>query len=327
MQNLLERLEQLKKQREEWADKGNVNKLAAIEAEIANVQEQIGESEAREQKKEEMLDEYHDTLNTIFDAIMPESVFAEILGVNEYSEKRSDFKKVLTAYYSEKLATINADHAAEIETWRGKLERAADQLREAEQKTEAVKQQAAQAAADHAEQLADKDAEIAAFKAQIAELGQNIEGWKNENEALNREIDEHAARVAELQAKLDAAAKPKDPVQSESLNKVLEEVQSKNKTSADIWIARWEERQKNGGKVKIDHSKVTPPALPFRGETPEVVDKPAEVAFQTNQPRGLQVPDGGTGSGVEGTEVSRAEFEALKADVEAVKKQIAEIKG
>jgi hypothetical protein len=279
--------------------------------------------EVREQKTEEMLDEYNDTLNRIFNVIMPEDVFSQVLGVNEYSEKRSDFKKIMRAYYSEKLAALNADHAAEIDAWRKKFGRLTMQAQQTEN------------------QLAEQKSNSEKKESEWAESEEKYEAEIREKELLLNQtqtlLNLANDRFAELEAKLEQATKPKEAAPSEALDKVLEEVQSRKKLNTDEIMKRFEARQTNGGKVMaIDHSKIVLPELPFR-TNPEVVAPPVgqsadiptivtpeqfrgsnanvdQQAAHTEDGNGAQ---GDNGSSPDDAPVSRAELEARFKRIES----------
>jgi chromosome segregation ATPase len=329
MQTLNERLEQLKGQLAEWESQSprNQSKIDAINAEIARVQEQIGETEAREQKKESYIGEYSDMLVVMFETLWPEQ-YKSIVGIEVYETMRQDYMRMHTAYNADQLARINIDHAEEIGKWREKCDDMNELITGLKNKV-AEQGEVIQEYKDkisEVEQERDEASEFSATaKFDIKKLEEQLEKAKyaeTENAKLRQQI-------VELEGKLE---KSKEPVKNEALDSVLNEIKSRPQTAPDEWMKRFQSRQENGPKVMaIEHGKQPElPVLQFRVEAPEtVVEQGAgplpivDSQFQShegNQPIGLPVSEDGTDTRLADAPVTRGEFEALKADVEALKR-------
>lgn len=321
MSNLNERLEQLNGQLAEWEAQSprNQSKIDAIQAEIGRVKEQMQETEAREQKTGELLDEYNDTLNDIFDALFPADKFRVILGETDYNQLRQDYKRVHHAYHAGQIDRINADHANEIESMREKHERILAATTE-----EYI------TAFDRAEK--EKEGliqEREAWEVRAKELEQQVEDLQGDVRRLQGQNADLREKYTVLKEKLAKAEKAKEPAKTEALSNVLDEIKSRKQMDPDDLMRRFQSRQDNGPKVmSIEHGKPPElPELPFRAEvaTPDNTEATVGGQFRGGQPIGVPVPQDGASGGVAeeetaGTTVTREEFEALRADVEALKR-------
>ncbi|MEF3306667.1 hypothetical protein [Paenibacillus sp. GYB003] len=317
--------------------------IAVLESELAQIEQTEQEHAAREQKTEELMDEYNETLNSIFDALLPEDKFAAILGLNEYEQLRQDYKRVHNAYYSDKVAKLNEEHAQEIENWREKFGRLTKQAQETENQLAQTRKElevGLEANSMYAVENEELTRKVEELRLEIDEKADQFLNIQAENKRLVSEIEE-------LKSKLEQAQKPKDTAKSEALNKVLDEIKSRQKDDPDAMMQRFLARQQQSEKtvMKIDHLSKTVelPELPFRPQMdtqmaqqsadplPTVVTQDqfrSSVGNMGEQATSAEDGDGTHGN-LEGRRddetVSRAEFEALEARVTELEKQRAQV--
>jgi uncharacterized phage infection (PIP) family protein YhgE len=328
LQEVQERLAQL-----DPNNRDNLVEIARLNTEIEQLKQAEQEQAMREQKTEELLDEYNDTLVDIFSTLFPEDKYKVLLGVNEYENLRQDYKRVHKAFHAGQIEKINADHVAELnrvdENWREKFGRLTKQAQDTEDKL-AVANELAQRWAKELDKMND---ELNDAHTEISKLKLENEEISKSSFSCSEELKKANERIAELEAKLEQANKPKEPAQNESLNNVLNEIKSRKQDDPDAVMQRFLARQVNGPKVmSIDHGAHPElPVLQFRPEVaPAVVEQGADPLpivdsqFQSpegNQPIGLPVSEDGAGGGVEESPVTRAEFEALEKRVKKLEQR------
>jgi septal ring factor EnvC (AmiA/AmiB activator) len=322
-------------QRGALADQGKILNLQQKEQELVqqlvNAQEaqyelqQQQEKEQRDQKQQEVIDNAVDLLPSIFEALLPQDTYAEILGLTQYGELRQQFYQLCRAYTAEQVQTVSQQYELE--------------LAQKDEKIRLLNKQS----------LEDRQ-QLDAANAQIAELTKQLQDEKDAHDKtqadlaatraqLNTALSDNAAKdekIAELQAKQPKA----EP--SANLQEMITKIKSTNTLSADDLIARWNARQKTDD-VKLPMPEVPtvpatfPDAQPQNGTVSngnttasDTTIQPAEVTPPTtnfptsdaqNQPAGIPVDQGtqGQANSSDTTQaVTREEFEALKKRVEFI---------
>lgn len=318
-------------------NRDNLVEIASLktqESELAKQAEAEEEQAAREQKTGELLDEYNDTLNNIFDGLFPEKVYSVLLGAAEYVQLRQDYKRVHHAYHSGQIEKINADHAAEIESWREKFGRLTAQAQDVENQLAESKR----LVDELTEEVNDSGDRIVSLERTITEhidVIANLHEMVEKGNAAERENVRLRQEIVELEAKLEQSQKPKEPAKTEAVDNLLNEIKSRKQMDPDEMMRRFEARQNNGPKVMaIDHGAKNPElsVLPFRLEvaTPVLEQSTGPLSLVTEEQfrGGLAESEGqqavrSDDAGVPGiptdTEtVSRSEFKALEARVKAI---------
>jgi len=317
-------------------------------AELEKELEQIEETEAREQKTGELLDEYNDTLNRIFDAMFPEEKFAAFLGKTDYDQLRQDYKRVHHAYHSGQIEKIHAEHAAEIENWREKFGRLTTQAQETENQLAEARAETGRLN-NQLELVEQRNLSLKEecqllqnmYNAVFADRDEYVNKYNSETEKLANENVQLTNKIKELEGRLDQTIKTKEPVKTEALDNVLNEIISRKQMDPDELMRRFEARQQNGPKVMaIDHGSknIELLELPFRGEmvTKPVEQSPdplptviTETQFQgSSGDMGESAVRTEDGNGTDGDTPSSADDEkvSLTARIEALEADVAKLK-
>lgn len=318
-----------------------VEKLKAEQEWLAQHQAEKAE---REQKTAETIDSYVDTVAQIWDALFPTDPFEQLLGKNDYAEKRQDFYKLNHLYFAEKVAKINADHEDEIaakdEKYRLLTKQALEtenQLAEARRENQTLSDQLWQAG----EEIKERDHRLENLNERMQEI------IKERDEALQKNGELHG-RIAELESKLEEATKPKSAEKpSENLQIMLEQVKSKNEAKKHLLNVRpiagnWVEGiNPETGKKEVVHTselaELQPPEVEaagensFRGENPSVESQNSGISAPESE--GMSAPSafpeaaessmdgsGNTGLASDVQYDVRAEIEALKRRVERIER-------
>jgi len=299
---LLEKLRQ-KEEEQQW--------LAQLEAEKGQ----------RDQQAAETIDSYVDTVAQIWEALFPVDAYERLFGgVNEYADKRQDFYKLNHAYFAEKVAKINTAHESEIAAKDEKYRALSVQMAEASSQL-----------SDLRRQLEESERALADLERDHKELTEQLDRMDAEMIANDRLIAELQAENADLKSKLAAANQPKTADKpSDNLQTMLEEVKQKNAAAYQTAI-----QKADAALVRLGLVEPKPPAIEevqpagedsFRGQNGETPSADATNGGVLAPETGVTFP--GSESSVDGQdyarlapEVSRAEFEALKADVEVLKRR------
>ncbi|GCL71780.1 hypothetical protein PN4B1_16850 [Paenibacillus naphthalenovorans] len=315
-----------------------------ISAKLAQLREQA-EKEQREQKKQDTIDEYVDIVSQMFEALFPSEKYRPLFGITEYEEKRAQFYQLNHAYVTEKIEAIHQENelalALKDERYRLLNNKA---LRVQEQLDEAKKEIAQlQSRADRFEDMYnDKKQSHDEILELLNETKNKLNEAQEQIEKGNAAISENCKLrqdIIELEAKLEAAQKPKTSQPSQKLSDIMNEIKSKNDLKADDWIARWNARQKSD-EVKIPLPEISVPEVtesPFRNENntayaeeyrispPEVV-APVGGSFQIDeeftQAGPIEIPTQQTNGEVVAKTVEER-LEALERAVFGVNGQVA----
>lgn len=301
------------------------NRLSEKRYELEQQQSKV----QREIKTAEAIDSYVDTVAQIWDALFPAAIFEGILGINEYAEKRQDFYKLNHTYFAEKVEKLNADHEEEIAAKDEKIRtlnlqglETENQLAEANRRIEQLQNELHQAKFDR-EVAVEENEKISS---RLEQMNEEVEKGK----AAIVENCELRQTILRLEEKIAASQQPKTAEKpSENLQSMLEQVKSKSVTyqaainKADAALVRL-------GLVEPEPPEVEPvgeASFPHESGANSETNAsdhgihPAEAAqvADTFPETAEQRMDGSADAGL--AAVTRQEFEALRADVEILKRR------
>lgn len=296
-------------------------KIAELEAQIT-----VEEQQVREQLNKETIESTVDALAQMFEALWPESTYKTLIGITEFEEKRQNFYQLTNLLITEKL---DASNAAQEQI-----------LAQRDEKIQSLTSQAAEFKAQYEEEKRIRETTQEAFN----KLSDDYTALETKAAADKAAYE---SNIANLNAKLDAAQKTKEETKpSQSFTDKINAIKSRNELTPDDMLARWNARQKSED-VKIDVPS-TQQENPFRGEDSTDTSADAannQVLATTDVNQGEQFPsitspaiavvetgistEDVPGQSVNGElpqetgTVTRSEFEALKAEVEALKVKVA----
>jgi len=221
-------------------DAAHHDDLNAVRNRLSELRHELSQKAEREQKKQETMDEYMDTLSQMFETLFPGKVFREAWGIELYMEKQSQFYQLNHQYVSEKVDAMHLENEKELALKDERIRLLNDQLKRAEEKLEAEVQ-----AQNEIMELLNET------KTRLNRAEEEIEKGKaamQENVALRQTI-------VNLEEQLKSAQKPREDKTSQKLSDMMNAIKTKNETSADDWIARFNARQKD------ESAKVTLPEI------------------------------------------------------------------
>lgn len=232
-----------------------LNECSAIQSRLNERRSELAQKAEREQKKQETMDEYMDTLSQMFETLFPGKVFREVWGIELYMEKQSQFYQLNHQYVSEKVDAMHLENEKELALKDERIRLLNDQLTRAEEKLEAEVQ-----AQNEIMELLNET------KTRLNRAEEEIEKGKaamQENVALRQTI-------VNLEEQLKAAQKPREDKTSQKLSDMMNAIKTKNETSADDWIARFNARQKD------DSAKVPLPEI----KTHDIQENPFRITHE-----------------------------------------------
>jgi myosin heavy subunit len=222
VQSLQTLKDELEADKEAW-DTNFYNQVVNRLSEDADALAQQQEKEQRYQMQQEVIDNaVDDVLPEIFEALLPQDTYAEILGLTNYGELRQQFYQLCRAYTAEQVQTVSQQYELELAQKDEKIRLLNKQSLEVQQQLDAANAQIAELT----KQLQDErdahdktQADLAAVRAQ-----------------LNTALSDNAAKdekIADLQAKAQSKAEP-----SANLQDMITQIKSKNTLSAAEKAAR-----------------------------------------------------------------------------------------
>lgn len=329
------RLKELEEQKNELIshdeiDQNEVNRITDEMNVLSNRLNELyaarGEQEQREQKQAEHID---GLMDAVVDLKLFEAVADKQEGehIHEYENRRKLFYEILHDFVKEQQQSLINVHNAElaqkdekIRTLTAQVMNTENQLAEEKKMSDFLEAQVIHLSVDIDNAKAERDT---ARELSLSAQDQNVE--------LMRKAVELQSTISELQSKLEQANKPKDHTPpSESIQK---RVESLKKFNVDELMARFQERQSNGGKVKIDLPSIgEPQGDSFRTEdhptdngttdgvlSEESVDFRDEV--QTSEPGLAQENTGDSESAMGTLEEAFERIKTLEVDMEVLKRR------
>lgn len=215
VQSLQTLKDELEADKEAW-DTNFYNQVVNRLSEDSDALAQQQEKEQRYQMQQEVIDNaVDDVLPEIFEALLPQDTYAEILGLTKYGELRQQFYQLNRAYTAEQVQTVSQQYELELAQKDEKIRLLNKQSLEDRQQIDALTKQLQDEKDAHDKTQAD----LAAVRAQ-----------------LNTALSDNAAKdekIADLQAKAQSKAEP-----SANLQDMITQIKSKNTLSAAEKAAR-----------------------------------------------------------------------------------------
>ncbi|MFB0847320.1 hypothetical protein [Paenibacillus oleatilyticus] len=236
-------------------DAAHHDDLNAVRNRLSELRHELSQKAEREQKKQETMDEYMDTLSQMFETLFPGKVFREVWGIELYMEKQSQFYQLNHQYVSEKVDELHRENEMALAMKDERIKLLTDQLARAEEQLQAESR--------------DRDEIMDLLNETKNSLNRAEEQIEKGNAAIQENVSLRQT-IVNLEEQLKAAQKPREDKTSQKLSDMMNAIKTKNETSADDWIARFNARQKD------ESAKVTLPEI----KTPDLQENPFRITHE-----------------------------------------------